>query len=184
MSEELENFIERMDRDMLMYGTSTYSLDTSTNEVRYIDPRPTIVNGTTTTGVMLEGATTTTGTGFWSQIDYTTTPRYYTDLTEETIRDFMIGLTSQRSVDYTMLTGAAGYQNFMNAMTGSTQKLYKSSKYHKYPINYRENPKDYYIEVKTLKNKMSYKTDNKQKYNIELRNAEFGVFSNFTKEKL
>lgn len=165
-NQELETFIQRMDSNMLLYGQSIQHVGTTPQgevEVRYIDPRSTVISGTDTNMLSYDYSNYMTiyrGTGLESQI-IQTTPRYYNSgLTVDTIRQFMTEMSATTTTSYI-----------------STPIIHRS-KYHKYDIHeikgFDNNKTTFRVSTPTKT--FTIETKNKSEYNRALQDAQFGNF--------
>ena len=170
-NQELETFLQQMDSNMLLYGQSIQHVGITPQgevEVRYIDPRNTVVNGTTLNYLSYDELGYTTiqrGTGLESQI-IQTTPRYYGGLTEGTIRQFMTELSATTTTSYI------------------PTPIIHRSKYHKYDIHeikgFGNNKTTFRVSTPTKT--FTIETKNKSEYNRALQDAQFANFKRWSHE--
>ncbi len=170
-NQELETFIQRMDSNMLLYGQSIQHVGTTPQgevEVRYIDPRSTVISGTATNMLSYDYSNYMNiqrGTGLEFQISQTT-PRYYEGLTEDAIRQFMTELYTTTTTSYI------------------PTPIIHRSKYHKYDIHeikgFDNNKTTFRVSTPTKT--FTIETKNKSEYNRALQDAQFANFKRWSHE--
>lgn len=176
--QQLETFLQQMDQDMLMYNQSIQHVNTTPQgevEIRRIDPRSTMVNGTNTRTLSLYEA---------GELYYNST------LTEQDIRDFMVALSRPvNNVGQIVYYGTSGVTvsdsllgDYNYLTTIDNHPIVHKSKYHKYNINEFGIGDKTKFTVKTPTKLFSIETKNKFEYNKALQDAKQGWFKNWNHE--
>ena len=180
---EVERCIQQMDRDILTYGESIQHVSTTPQgevEVRRIDPRSTMVNGTNTRTLSLDEA----GELYSEFVNHMSIERGVYTVTGGLITDIAYYGTGGASVSDRILASSYNYLDGIieNLEFSDDQPIVHKSKYHKYDINEFGIGDKTKFTVKTPTKLFSIETKNKFEYNKALQDAKQGWFKNWNHE--